>query len=156
MDWLSTDIIGPFDKSVEGHHYGLVARHTQDLNDEGDTTNGSNFLIILGMTNQGWSTECSFDRMQFWLHQSSRSTKTHSQWQCSWMQFRGNTANIQNVQYHSYDDNSLQRKTIGTWLPDMRHTLPTRSACALPRNTQCGRNTTRRSRTSWQTTRLEH
>ena len=47
---MSIDTIGPFDKSVEGHHYGLVARHTQDLNDEGDTTNGSNFLIILGMT----------------------------------------------------------------------------------------------------------
>jgi hypothetical protein len=27
-----------------------VARHTQGLNDEGETTNGSNFLIILGMT----------------------------------------------------------------------------------------------------------
>jgi len=47
---MSIDTIGPFDKSVEGHHYGFVARHTQDINDEGDTTNGSNFLIILGMT----------------------------------------------------------------------------------------------------------
>ena len=47
---MSIDTIGPFDKSVEGHHYGLVARHTQDLDDEGETTNGSNFLIILGMT----------------------------------------------------------------------------------------------------------
>jgi hypothetical protein len=47
---MSIDTIGPFDKSVEGHHYGLVARHTQDVNDERDTTNGSNFLIILGMT----------------------------------------------------------------------------------------------------------
>ena len=45
---MTIDDIGPFDKSVEGHHYGLVTRHTQDLNDEGDTTNGSN--IILGMT----------------------------------------------------------------------------------------------------------
>jgi len=27
----------------------LLQRHTQDINDEGDTTNGSNFLIILGM-----------------------------------------------------------------------------------------------------------
>ena len=32
---MSIDTIGPFDKSVEGHHYGLVARHTQDINDEG-------------------------------------------------------------------------------------------------------------------------
>jgi hypothetical protein len=47
---MSIDTIGPFDKSVEGHHYGLVARHTQDLNDEEETVNGSNFLIILGMT----------------------------------------------------------------------------------------------------------
>ena len=47
---MSIDTIGPFDKSVEEHHYGLVARHTQDINDEGDTTNGSNFLIILDMT----------------------------------------------------------------------------------------------------------
>ena len=47
---MSIDTIGPFDKSVEGHHYGFVARHTQDINDEGVTTNGSNFLIILGMT----------------------------------------------------------------------------------------------------------
>jgi transposase InsO family protein len=29
---MSIDTIGPFDKSVEGHHYGLVVRHTQDLN----------------------------------------------------------------------------------------------------------------------------
>ena len=28
---MSIDTIGPFDKSVEGHHYGLVARHTQDI-----------------------------------------------------------------------------------------------------------------------------
>ena len=34
---MSIDTIGTFDKSVEGHHYGLVARHTQDLNDEGET-----------------------------------------------------------------------------------------------------------------------
>ena len=47
---MSIDTIGPFDKSVEGHHYGLVARHTQDENEEGEATNGSNFLIILGMT----------------------------------------------------------------------------------------------------------
>jgi hypothetical protein len=47
---MSIDTIGPFDKSVEGHHYGLTARHTQDENEEGEATNGSNFLIILGMT----------------------------------------------------------------------------------------------------------
>ena len=47
---MSIDTIGPFDKSVEGHHYGLVARHTQDENEEEEATNGSNFLIILGMT----------------------------------------------------------------------------------------------------------
>ena len=28
----------------------FVTRHTQDLDDEGEITNGSNFLIILGMT----------------------------------------------------------------------------------------------------------
>ena len=39
-------------QSKDRHHYGLVARHTQDLNDEGEATNGSNFLIILGMTTE--------------------------------------------------------------------------------------------------------
>jgi hypothetical protein len=47
---MSIDTIGPFDKSVEGHHHCLVVRHTQDVNDEEETTNGPNFLIILGMT----------------------------------------------------------------------------------------------------------
>lgn len=47
---MSIDTIGPIDKSVEGHHYGFVARHTQDIDDEGEITDGSNFLIILGMT----------------------------------------------------------------------------------------------------------
>ncbi len=47
---MCIDTIGPFVKSVEGHHYGLVARHTQDETEGGETTNDSNFLIILGMT----------------------------------------------------------------------------------------------------------
>jgi hypothetical protein len=47
---MSIDTVGPFYKSVEGHLYGLVPRQTQDENDEGETANDSNFLIILGMT----------------------------------------------------------------------------------------------------------
>ncbi len=64
---MSIDDIGHFDKTVEGHHYSLVTRHTlyrggvitsqwpgmshtQDENDEGETTNCSNLLIIIGMT----------------------------------------------------------------------------------------------------------
>ncbi len=57
---MSIDPIGPFDKSVEGNHQGLVARHTQDVNDAGETTNGSNFLIILGMTTKAEAPNAVF------------------------------------------------------------------------------------------------
>ena len=57
---------------------------------------------------QGWSPECSFDS-----DQPSRDTKTHTQWQCSWIQFGDNVANIQNTQHFTYDDNSIH--TIREW-----------------------------------------
>jgi hypothetical protein len=71
---MSIDTIGPFDKSVEGYHHGLVVRHTQDENDEGETTKGSNFLIILVMTTKTEGTECSFDS-----YQPCRNSKMHTQ-----------------------------------------------------------------------------
>jgi len=48
------------------------------------------------------------------------------------------------------------KKNIGIWLQDMRRTLQTKSAFALPRNTQWGRNITWRNWTFWQTNGLEH
>ena len=62
---MNIDTIGPFDKSVEEHHDGFVARHTQDLNDEGDTTSGSNFLIILGMTTKAEAPNAALTRSTF-------------------------------------------------------------------------------------------
>ncbi len=43
----------------------FVTRHTQDLDDEGEITNGSNFLIILGQTVPVELTDPRGIRVQF-------------------------------------------------------------------------------------------
>jgi hypothetical protein len=88
---MSIDTIGPIDKSVEGHHYGFVSRHAPDIDDDGEITDGSNFLIILGMRTNAIMTNL--------LGPPKRMTT--------------NATNIKNIQYHPHYYNPIH--TLREW-----------------------------------------
>ena len=139
---MSIDTIGPFDKSVEGHHYGLVARHTQDENEEGEATNGSNFLIILGMTTKAEAPNAVLTLINLVGAPKRIHSDNAAEYSSEAMQQIYRTHNILHTTttpYTTYGNGKVENG---------QRILQTKSACARRRHIQYGRNITRKSRIS--------
>ena len=71
----------------------FVTRHTQDLDDEGEITNGSNFLIILGQTVPVELTDPRGIRVQFDLpHETMK--RYYAQFQTEVPHFKPGTQSV--------------------------------------------------------------